>query len=69
MLFGTDIQVQVSSPKRKIKKRNKWSNNNLNKKLICKRVGNIWASLVAEMVKNLPALQETRFNPWVGKIP
>ena len=21
------------------------------------------------MVKNLPALQETRFNPWVGKIP
>ena len=21
------------------------------------------------MVKNLPAVQETRFNPWVGKIP
>ena len=21
------------------------------------------------MVKNLPAMQETRFNPWVGKIP
>ena len=23
---------------------------------------------VAQMVKNLPAIQETRFNPWVGKI-
>ena len=32
MLFSNDIQVQVSSAKRKIKKRNKWSNNNLNKK-------------------------------------
>ena len=21
------------------------------------------------MVKNLPAMQETGFNPWVGKIP
>ena len=21
------------------------------------------------MVKNLPAMQETRFHPWVGKIP
>ena len=29
-----------------------------------------WASLVvAQMVKNLPAMQETGFNPWVGKIP
>ena len=27
------------------------------------------ASLVAQMVKNLPAVQETRFNPWVGKSP
>ena len=27
------------------------------------------ASLVAQMVKRLPAMQETRFNPWVGKIP
>ena len=27
------------------------------------------ASLVAQMVKNLPAMQETWFNPWVGKIP
>ena len=24
---------------------------------------------MAHMVKNLPAMQETRFNPWVGKIP
>ena len=27
-----------------------------------------WASLVAQLVKNLPAMQETRFDPWVGKI-
>ena len=27
-----------------------------------------WASLVAQMVKNLPAVQETWFNPWVRKI-
>ena len=26
-------------------------------------------SLVAQMVKNLPAIQETLFNSWVGKIP
>ena len=26
------------------------------------------ASLVAQMVKNLPAMQETGFSPWVGKI-
>ena len=25
--------------------------------------------LVAQMVKNLRAMQETRFDPWVGKIP
>ena len=29
----------------------------------------MWASLVAQMVKNLPAIQETGFIPWVGKIP
>ena len=28
-----------------------------------------WTSLVAQMVKNLPAMWETGFNPWVGKIP
>ena len=28
-----------------------------------------WASLMAQTVKNLPAMQETWFNPWVGKIP
>ena len=27
------------------------------------------ASLVAQTVKDLPAEQETRFDPWVGKIP
>ena len=28
-----------------------------------------WASLVAELVKNPPAMWETWFNPWIGKIP
>ena len=28
----------------------------------------IQASLVAQMVKSLPAMQETGFGPWVGKI-
>ena len=27
------------------------------------------APLVTQMVKNLPAMQETRFSPWVGKMP
>ena len=27
------------------------------------------ASLVAQLVKNLPAMRETWFDPWVGKIP
>ena len=27
------------------------------------------ASLMAQIVKRLPAMRETRFNPWVGKIP
>ena len=27
------------------------------------------AFLVAQMVKNLPAIQETWFDPWVGEIP
>ena len=28
-----------------------------------------WASLVAQMVKNLPTMQRLEFNPWAGKIP
>ena len=28
-----------------------------------------WASLVAQHVKHLPAMRETQFDPWVGKIP
>ena len=28
-----------------------------------------WASLVAQMVKNLPACGRPGFDPWVGKIP
>ena len=28
-----------------------------------------WASLVAQLVKNAPAIQETGFDLWVGKIP
>ena len=27
------------------------------------------ASLVVQMVKNLPAMLESRFDPWIGKIP
>ena len=29
----------------------------------------VWASLVAQLVKNLPAIQQPGFDPWVGKIP
>ena len=28
-----------------------------------------WASLLAPLVNNQPAIWETWFNPWVGKIP
>ena len=28
----------------------------------------LWASLIVHLVKNPPAVQETRFNSWVGKI-
>ena len=28
----------------------------------------IWASLIAQLVKNLPAMQETQFNSWVWNI-
>ena len=28
-----------------------------------------WASLVAQLVKNPPAMRENWVNPWVGKIP
>ena len=31
--------------------------------------GKVRASLVAQMVKNMPAIQENGFYPWVGKIP
>ena len=27
------------------------------------------AALLTEMVKNVPAMRETKFDPWVGKIP
>ena len=29
----------------------------------------MWASLVAQSIKNLPAMNETRFDSWVRKIP
>ena len=29
----------------------------------------LWASLIAQLVKNLPAVQRTRFDSWVRKIP
>ena len=28
-----------------------------------------WASFVAQLVKNLPAMRRPGFDPWVGKIP
>ena len=28
----------------------------------------VWASLIAQLVKNLPAMQRPQFNSWVGKI-
>ena len=28
-----------------------------------------WASPTAQQVNNPPAMQEMRFDPWVGKIP
>ena len=28
-----------------------------------------WAFLVAQLVKDLPAMQENVFDPWAGKIP
>ena len=28
----------------------------------------LWAFQLAQTVKNLPAMWETRFDPWVGKI-
>ena len=28
-----------------------------------------WASLVAQTVKNLPKMQQTGFDPWVGRSP
>ena len=31
--------------------------------------GLIWASLIAQLVKNPPAMQETWVRSWVGKIP
>ena len=34
-----------------------------------KSSGVVWASLMAQIIKNLPAVQIPGFNPWVGKIP
>ena len=28
-----------------------------------------WASLVAQLVKNMPVMGKPEFDPWVGKIP
>ena len=29
----------------------------------------LWSSLVAQMIKNLPAMQETWYDTWVRKVP
>ena len=37
---------------------------------VCQKPSHLtWASLLAQTVKNLPAMRETWFDPWVGKIP
>ena len=40
----------------------------LNSQFICISVSLLWDSLVTQTVKNLTALQETRFDSWVRKI-
>ena len=40
-----------------------------NKYHILRHMCEIWDSLVAQMVKNLPTMQKPRFDPWVRKIP
>ena len=36
---------------------------------VLKQLKSRQASMVAQTVKNLPAMQETGFHPWVGKMP
>ena len=42
-----------------------------NESILWKSIGYIefGASRVAQLVKNLPEVQEAGFNPWVGKLP
>ena len=35
----------------------------------CRSLNHIWASLVAQVIKNLPAMWETWVQSLVGKIP
>ena len=37
--------------------------------VICRHPPSQKVSLVAQLVKNLPAMRETGFHPWVGQIP
>ena len=48
-----------------------WSRGDLSPKPCsnCSCATTTWASLVAQMVKNPPAVQRTRVPSWVGKIP
>ena len=39
------------------------------RRLLCSKLVDQWASLVAQTVKNLPEMRGPRFNPWVEKIP
>ena len=36
---------------------------------ICCMAQETQASLIAQLVKNPPAIEETQFDPWVGKTP
>ena len=38
------------------------------KNVLSKNISPLWIFPVAQTVKNLPTMQKTRFDPWVGKI-
>ena len=45
----------------------RWGVSPLHYRMFNSSPGVYWASLVAQLVKYPPAMQETGFNPWVGK--
>ena len=55
--------LPLPSPKGQLQKNILEFNNVKSSVFICEYI-HIWAPLVAQMVKNLPTMQETLFNPW-----